>query len=140
MNPAHLADTPFDTLMMSRPEPAPDQSRPFATTVRAHRQRMGLSQEELAERVGVSVRTVGNIEAGRVTAPRPVTVRLLANVFELTGADRDRFCGTAGAPAGTHPRAWPAMVLIVAVIAGPTGSRECQDRRLRRRRVVRYAS
>jgi hypothetical protein len=46
----------------------------FGEIVRSHRRRLGMSQEDLAEKVGVSVRTIGKIESGRTRAPRPFTV------------------------------------------------------------------
>jgi tetratricopeptide (TPR) repeat protein/transcriptional regulator with XRE-family HTH domain len=64
----------------------------FGEIVRRHRRTMGLSQAELAERSGISVRSIGSIETGRVAAVRPATARLLADAFGLRGADRDRFC------------------------------------------------
>jgi tetratricopeptide (TPR) repeat protein/transcriptional regulator with XRE-family HTH domain len=67
----------------------------FGAQVRVHRQRLGMSQEELADRTGVSVRGIRNLEAGRTGRPRPGTVRLLADAFELSGAERDRFCRSA---------------------------------------------
>ncbi|MEV4514243.1 tetratricopeptide repeat protein [Dactylosporangium sp. NPDC049525] len=69
--------------------------RVFGDIVRGHRRRLGLSQEEVAGRSGVSVRGLRKIETGRIAAPRPTTVRLLADVFGLKGADRDRFCAAA---------------------------------------------
>jgi transcriptional regulator with XRE-family HTH domain/tetratricopeptide (TPR) repeat protein len=86
----------------------------FGDVVRNHRRRLGLTQEELAERAGVNVRTIGKIEARRIAVPRPVTVRLLADAFGLVGRERDGFCATAGstladaaAPTGI-PRQAPA--------------------------------
>jgi transcriptional regulator with XRE-family HTH domain len=67
----------------------------FGEVVRAHRRRLGLSQEELAERSGVTTRSICKIETGRTARPRPVTVRLLADAFGLAGTDRDRFCQAA---------------------------------------------
>jgi DNA-binding XRE family transcriptional regulator len=64
---------------------------PFAAAVIGHRQRLGLTQEELAGRSGLSVRGVRDLESGRVRTPRQQTVRLLADVFGLHGADRERF-------------------------------------------------
>jgi tetratricopeptide (TPR) repeat protein/transcriptional regulator with XRE-family HTH domain len=63
----------------------------FGAQVRAHRQRLGMSQEDLAACAGVSVRTIRNLEAGRTERPRPGTVRLLADALELAAAERDRF-------------------------------------------------
>ncbi|SDT77176.1 Tetratricopeptide repeat-containing protein [Actinoplanes derwentensis] len=73
--------------------------------MRAHRRRLGLSQEDLAARIGISISTIGKVEAGRISQPRPVTVRLLADAFGLTGAERDEFCqGADGAPTTAAPR------------------------------------
>jgi transcriptional regulator with XRE-family HTH domain len=63
----------------------------FSQVVRAHRRRLGLTQEELAGSAGVGLRTVRDIEAGRVGRPRQNTVRRLAEVFGLRGVDRDLF-------------------------------------------------
>jgi tetratricopeptide (TPR) repeat protein/transcriptional regulator with XRE-family HTH domain len=67
----------------------------FGGQVLALRQRLGMTQEELAVRTGVSVRSIRNLEAGRTERPRPGTVRLLADAFGLAGADRERFCQSA---------------------------------------------
>src|SRR5215475_4029897 len=71
------------------------KGRMFSAQVRAHRQRLGMTQEELATRTGVSVRGIRNLEADRTGRPRPGTVHLLADAFELAGVDRDRFCRSA---------------------------------------------
>jgi tetratricopeptide (TPR) repeat protein/transcriptional regulator with XRE-family HTH domain len=63
----------------------------FGESVRAYRLRLGITQEELADKTGVSVRTIRGIETGRIARPRPGTVRLLANAFGLSGTDRDAF-------------------------------------------------
>jgi tetratricopeptide (TPR) repeat protein/transcriptional regulator with XRE-family HTH domain len=82
---------------------AMSQGQGFGEVVRTHRRRLGLTQEELAEKSGLSVRTIGKIEAGRIAAPRPPTVRLLAEVFELANDDWDRFCQSAVGPATDQP-------------------------------------
>jgi transcriptional regulator with XRE-family HTH domain len=89
----------------------------FGDMVRAHRGRLGITQEELADRSGVSVRGLGKIEAGRIGRPRPSTVRLLADAFGLSGAERDHFCAAARPTPGPgttgeltdhpHPRSSP---------------------------------
>ena len=63
--------------------------------VRTNRQRLGLSQEDLAHRTGMSVRGIRKIEVQQTGSPRPATVRLLADAFGLIGAERDRFCRAA---------------------------------------------
>jgi tetratricopeptide (TPR) repeat protein/DNA-binding XRE family transcriptional regulator len=75
--------------------------------VRTHRRRLGLSQEELAERAGLGVRSIGKLEAGQIANPRPVTVRLLADAFGLAGADRDRFCEAASGEPATRSLSQP---------------------------------
>ena len=50
-----------------------------------------LTQEQLAERSGLSVRTVRELERGRVRYPRPESLRLLAEVLGLAGADFAQF-------------------------------------------------
>jgi tetratricopeptide (TPR) repeat protein/transcriptional regulator with XRE-family HTH domain len=91
----------------------------FGEMVRAHRRRLGLTQEELAERTGLSVRGIGNLEAGRIAEPRPTTVRLLADAFGLAGAERDSFCLAAagevsGGPSARVPAQLPPDVSAFA--------------------------
>jgi len=62
--------------------------------VRAHRIRLGLTQEDLAERAGVSPRSIRNIENARTALPRASTVRLLASAFGLTGREHAEFCAS----------------------------------------------
>jgi tetratricopeptide (TPR) repeat protein/transcriptional regulator with XRE-family HTH domain len=96
----------------------------FADLVRGHRHRLGLTQDELADLCGVAVRTIRSVEAGRIVRPRPGTVRLLADVFSLTGGDRERFLhialegGDRTAPAGER-RLLPAE--LPADVPGFTG-------------------
>ncbi|WP_051426091.1 ATP-binding protein [Jiangella gansuensis] len=55
----------------------------FAALLRRHRQAAGLSQEELAEKAGLSADAVAALERGRRRAPRPLTVRMLATALNL---------------------------------------------------------
>jgi tetratricopeptide (TPR) repeat protein len=74
----------------------------------ANRHRLGLTQEDLADRTGLSVRTIRDIEAGRVRMPRRASVRLLADAFNLRGAARDRFHAEAEREAGPAADEAPA--------------------------------
>jgi transcriptional regulator with XRE-family HTH domain len=46
----------------------------FGTLLRRYRQAAGLSQEELAERAGLSARTVGDLQRGVSHGPRKDTL------------------------------------------------------------------
>lgn len=56
--------------------------------LRRHRVAAGLSQEELAERCGVSARTVSDLERGQRSSARLETIRMLADGLHLTESDR----------------------------------------------------
>lgn len=58
----------------------------FNATLRFHRRCQGLTQEKLAELSTVSVRTIRDLESGRVKTPRADTVMLLVRALRLTGA------------------------------------------------------
>lgn len=58
----------------------------FGTWVRLRRRRLELTQEELAELSGVSVRTVQSLESGRVGGSRPATRRRI--IEALSGPER----------------------------------------------------
>jgi tetratricopeptide (TPR) repeat protein/transcriptional regulator with XRE-family HTH domain len=62
-----------------------------------------MSQDDLAAATGIATRSIRNIEAGRVAQPRGSTVRLLADAFALTAAERATFI--AGALATPAPAA-----------------------------------
>jgi predicted ATPase len=60
----------------------------LATMLRRHRVTAGLSQEALAERSGLSVRGVSDLERGLSRAPRLDTLTRLADALELDAAGR----------------------------------------------------
>lgn len=72
-----------------------DPSRAFGDLLKRHRLAAGLSQEELAERAGLSPRGVSDLERGARRSPRPGTVRLLADALALTNDDRAAFLAAA---------------------------------------------
>jgi predicted ATPase/transcriptional regulator with XRE-family HTH domain len=67
----------------------------FGQMIRKFRLAAALSQEELAERSGISARAVSDLERGLRSAPRPETVRMLADGLELEGVDRALFLAAA---------------------------------------------
>jgi LuxR family transcriptional regulator, maltose regulon positive regulatory protein len=80
----------------------------FGGLLRAHRERRLLSQERLAERSGLSARTIRDLELGRVRHPRGESVRLLADALLLAGWEREQFEAAArGAPMTDRPGGQP---------------------------------
>ncbi|MDT4987546.1 MAG: hypothetical protein QOI74_1640, partial [Micromonosporaceae bacterium] len=63
--------------------------------LRAHRRSVGLTQDELATRAGVGVRTVRELERGRATRPQRGTAELLADALGLAAPERVRFLAAA---------------------------------------------
>ncbi|HEU5471043.1 MAG TPA: BTAD domain-containing putative transcriptional regulator [Actinophytocola sp.] len=135
-----LTDSPAVRLSARADEEGrrPPVSR-FGAAVLTHRQRLGLTQEELAGRTGLSVRAIRDLETGRANVPRQKSVRLLADAFGLRGWERERFeddqgrnpdrGGESGTPvrehrsnrtAGRGRRADVRLLGPVAVAAGGT--------------------
>jgi tetratricopeptide (TPR) repeat protein/transcriptional regulator with XRE-family HTH domain len=61
---------------------------PFGALVRLHRRRLGMTQEWLAERTELSVRTIRDIERNRTGVPRRRSVSALAEALSLDGPAR----------------------------------------------------
>jgi len=72
------------------------QTLAFGTLLRRARRAAALTQEEMAERAGVSVRTVSDLERGVAHTPRPDTITLLAEALGLRAGDRAAFEDAAG--------------------------------------------
>jgi transcriptional regulator with XRE-family HTH domain/sugar lactone lactonase YvrE len=63
----------------------------------------GLTQEELAERAGVSARSVSDLERGLNRTPHPSTIRGLADALDLTPAQRTLFLASGSQERGGDP-------------------------------------
>ncbi|MFI7585482.1 ATP-binding protein [Spongisporangium articulatum] len=61
---------------------------PFAAVLRRLREARALTQEELAERAGLTVKAVGALERGERLRPYPHTVRALADALGADAAER----------------------------------------------------
>lgn len=68
--------------MTAEPTPA------FGVLLGRYRVAIGLTQEELAERAGLSVEAISALERGLRTRPRAITVRKLADALHLSQDDR----------------------------------------------------
>jgi tetratricopeptide (TPR) repeat protein/DNA-binding XRE family transcriptional regulator len=60
----------------------------FPEALRRLRERAGLTQEQLAERAGLSAKAISALERGERRHPYPHTVRALATALGLTGPER----------------------------------------------------
>jgi transcriptional regulator with XRE-family HTH domain len=79
----------------------------FGLMLRELRSRAGLTQEALAERAKLGVRTVRRLETGDRGDPRVTTVGRLADALQLDTADRVALLAAAGHTKPDEPRADP---------------------------------
>lgn len=75
--------------------------RTFGSLLRELRRAGGLTQEELAEKARVGVRTLRDLETARTSRPQRSTVDLLAEALELDEAERKDFVVAS--------RGWPGL-------------------------------
>jgi transcriptional regulator with XRE-family HTH domain len=68
----------------------------FGTVLRGYRTTLGLTQEELADRSGLSVRAIRNLEIGRTERPQLQSVTLLASALRLTEPEQATLLAAAG--------------------------------------------
>jgi transcriptional regulator with XRE-family HTH domain len=71
-------------------------ARGFGERLRACRRAVLLSQQELAEQSGLSVRAIGNLERGRTLWPHPQSLHRLADALGLRDAARAEFIAAPG--------------------------------------------
>ena len=65
-----------------------NQGDAFGARLRRAREAAGLAQEELADRAGLSLNTIGRLERGEHRYPYQATVRALADALGLTESER----------------------------------------------------
>ena len=89
-----------------------DSPGKFAGVLRELRTRARLTQQELADAAGLSLRTVSDLERGAATTPQKGTVRLLADALHLIGPQRSEFETVArGRPLASVPQAAAAAAM-----------------------------
>jgi transcriptional regulator with XRE-family HTH domain len=108
----------------SQRTPVQQPGNRFGMLLRSWRLRAGLTQERLAERAGLGVRTVRYLERGQVR-PQSETVRLLADALQLDADDRAELAALtrpvdALAAVGSGPPT-PVPAQLPADVAGFTG-------------------
>src|SRR5688572_7410294 len=89
-----------------------DDGAAFGALLARHRRAAGLTQEELAERAGLSTRGVSDLERGARQRPQVETVRLLATALALPDADRAALLAAARrrpSSAEPSPAATPSL-------------------------------
>jgi class 3 adenylate cyclase len=99
----------------------------FGHLIGRHRLDLGLTQEELAERAGVSPSSLSDLERGVARSHYPHTMRGLVDGLQLDGAQRAAFmAATRGAPqpksettAVSEPRA-AVLTFLIADLRGYT--------------------
>src|SRR3954451_8819766 len=67
----------------------------FGALLQHYRLSVGLTQEELAERAGVSARGISDLERGARALPRKDTLQLLLEALDLSPADRTTLVAAA---------------------------------------------
>ena len=87
-------------------------------SLRQRREDAGLSQEEVADRSGLSVRTVSNVERGSIRTPHPRTIRLLGEALGLPANACDELIAACRAGSRSGP---VATSLEPAQLAGTAG-------------------
>src|SRR5262249_46745743 len=77
----------------------------FGDLLRRHRVAAGMTQEELAERSGLSTRGISDLERGARTAPQATTLEFLTAALRLNPAESAAFAAAARrrAAAASHP-------------------------------------
>src|SRR5919204_4287367 len=87
-----------------------DRGRPpaFGDVLHGYRAAAGLTQEDLAERTGLSREAISALERGARHRPHPYTVRKLAETLCLAEAERARFEAAA--------RAAPAEAVLIPAV------------------------
>src|SRR3954466_9078546 len=96
-----------------------ERNEGFGEQLRRHRDLAGLTQEELAERAGLTAKAIGALERGDRQRPYPQPVRALAEALDL--ADEPRRAFVAAARTGTSGSADEAPLAIgrIPTVATP---------------------
>ncbi|GAC1522740.1 MAG: hypothetical protein NVS2B16_30710 [Chloroflexota bacterium] len=108
--------------------PSPGAS-PFGVLLNRHRTAAGLTQQELAERAGLSVRAISDLERGVNSRPQAHTIHQLARAFHLSDADAALFAQSgrgvvSRSPALSMARTIPSGGFLGAIPIGPLVARE----------------
>ncbi len=126
----HVTDTgqvgePADTVSA--------QAIEFGDLLRQYRKAAGLTQEDVAYQAKISVRGLSNLERGIIRAPRPYTIRAIADALQLSAEDESclraavRRARRAATGRLTAVTAQPPVQTVL--IANIRGYNPCMDKR-----------
>src|SRR5687768_2401632 len=110
----------------------------LAELLRRHRQEAGLTQRELADRVGLSLRTLRDMERGRIRHPRARSLHRLAAVLPLNQHERSLLSSVDTAATRDSVRVCILGPLTVSVKATGVDIRPAMQRGLLGLLALRY--
>lgn len=90
-----------------------DLQKIIGTVAREARERMGLTQADVAKRIGVTSQQYGGVERGNLL-PSTETLRAMA---ETLGVSADVLLGLRGAPIGPEGRFSPARQELLSMLS-----------------------
>jgi tetratricopeptide (TPR) repeat protein/transcriptional regulator with XRE-family HTH domain len=93
-------------------QPSSGRRSTFGALLRRYRLAAGLTQEELAERAGLSVRNLRALERGAPQRPQRTTIELLAAALTVPSAEQAAFVAAARGSPATCPEPAPAAGTI----------------------------
>jgi predicted ATPase/transcriptional regulator with XRE-family HTH domain/Tfp pilus assembly protein PilF len=93
---------------------APEQAaESFGALLRAYRARRGLSQDDLADRTGLSVAAISAMERGLTRWPYRDTIARLAQAMDLLAVERDALAAAGRRPVRDRSSASPSVTGLV---------------------------
>ena len=98
---------------------AVDRSPSFGERLRRLREAAGLTQEQLAERAGLTAKRIGALERGERRRPYPHTVRALANALGLSDEARNSLRTGVSRPAERASSAPPRTAALPTPLGLP---------------------
>jgi transcriptional regulator with XRE-family HTH domain len=101
----------------SEPARVTTEGRSFGAVLRSYRTEVGLTQEGLAERAGLSRRGIADLERGARLTPHAHTVERLADALDLSDAERGALIAAgrahfARARTAAATRGEPAVIVL----------------------------
>lgn len=88
----------------------------FGSLLRDHRKRRRLTQQQLADAVGVDFTYISKVENGRVDPPSEATLQKIASVLEIDPEELLAHAGKVGPEIKTAAAAQPQLALLLRTI------------------------